>query len=130
MKCEKKDNGLIKGWGVSVKNRKILFYAICIWIRFALVYLSYIFYDRPWFLYVAAGITLYTIISKSFDKDHCVWWSRKFHYIIRVLIFITAIIQLILKYKDNEIKHIPVISYLLLADILFGLIYSLLVKWF
>ena len=41
MNCKKGDFGGVKDRGVSIKNRKLIFYGICIWVRLGLVYVCF-----------------------------------------------------------------------------------------
>ena len=116
--CAKEDTGVIKAAGASFNQRKLLFYGICIWVRFGLVYLSYKFYDKPWFLYLALIGSILSIITIRINKDDCVWWSRRFHYINLLMILYVALIQLIT--KDRR----PVISIILFIDIIVGILHS------
>lgn len=98
----------------------MLFYGVCIWVRLGLVYLSYKMYNIKWFLYLAlivSGIALLRNVNRV-DKDDCVWWSRLFHYVNIWVILSVSIIQL----TTGDRK--PIISILLLIDVLFGILYS------
>ena len=123
MNCKKEDLGGVKNLGVSVKNRKLLFYGICIWIRLGLVYFAYILRKRVWFPYFALGIGLFSLYTIKFDKDECVWWSRKMHQIILCIILLASIYQVISKDKR------PIISILILIDLILGLGSSFILKW-
>ncbi len=124
MKCKKGDFGGVKDLNVSLKNRKILFYLVCIWIRFGLFLLAYKYYNKKWFPYVIGIIAIILLYFVKFDKDHCVWWSRKLHYIMLCLILIVSVIQIIL--KDNK----PFIPFLILSDLILGIGSSFVLKWY
>ena len=123
MKCKKGDFGGVKDYNVSIKNRKLLFYGICIWIRLAIAIAAYKLKDKDWFPYIVALVSLMSIYWVKFDKDHCVWWSRKIHYIMICLILLTSIFQVITK------KKTVIIPLLLLLDLIIGIISSFLLKW-
>ena len=120
-KCVQNDSGVLKEkYNLNYNQRRMLFYGLCIWVRLGLVYLSYKMYNTKWFLYVAlivSGIALLRNANRI-DKDHCVWWSRRFHYMNLWIILCVSIIQL----TTGDRKKI--ISILLLIDVLFGILYS------
>ena len=123
MKCEKGDFGGVKDYNVSIKNRKLLFYGICIWIRLAIAIGAYKLKDKEWFPYIVALVCLMSIYWVKFDKDDCVWWSRKIHYIMICLILLTSIFQVVTK------KKTVIIPLLLLLDLIIGIVSSFLLKW-
>lgn len=123
MKCKKGDFGGVKDLGVSVKNRKLLFYGICIWVRLGLVYLTYLLYNKTWFPYLVAGISSLSLFFIKFEKEKCVWWSRRIHKIMLILVLIASIHQIIVKDKNY------IISILIFIDLIIGLISSLILKW-
>jgi len=124
MECKKGEFGGIKDLGVSLKNRKLLFYGICIWVRLGLSFLAYKYTTKKWFPYLVAIICLLSIKFVHFEKDNCVWWSRKMHFIILILVLCTSIFQIITK-NDK-----PIIAFLILIDLLLGLSSSFYLKWF
>lgn len=124
MKCKKGDFGGVKDLNVSLKNRKILYYCICIWIRLGLIYLAYRFCKAKWFPYIIGIIVIILLYFVKFDKAYCVWWSRKLHYIMLCIILIISVIQIIL--KDNK----PLIPLLLLIDLILGISSSFILKWY
>ena len=123
MKCKKGDFGGVKDLGVSVKNRKLLFYGICIWVRLGLVYLTYLLYNKTWFPYLVAGISSLSLFFIKFEKEECVWWSRRIHKIMLILVLIASIHQIIVKDKNY------IISILIFIDLIIGIISSLILKW-
>ena len=120
-KCVQNDSGVLKEkYNLNYNQRRMLFYGVCIWVRLGLVYLSYKMYNTKWFLYVAlivSGIALLRNANRV-NKDDCVWWSRLFHYVNLWVILSVSIIQL----TTGDRK--PIISILLLIDVLFGILYS------
>ena len=70
MECKKGDFGGIKDLGVSLKNRKLLFYGICIWVRLGLSFLAYKYTTTKWFPYLVAIICLLSIKFVHFEKDN------------------------------------------------------------
>ena len=120
-KCGKNDSGVLKEkYNLNYDQRRMLFYGVCIWVRLGLVYLSYKIYNTKWFLYVALIVSGIAILRNAnrVDKDDCVWWSRRFHYMNLWMILCVSIIQL----ATGDRK--PIISILLLIDVLFGILYS------
>ena len=123
MNCKKGDFGGVKDRGVSIKNRKLIFYGICIWVRLGLVYLAYKLKEKVWFPYLIVAIFLFSLYNVKFDKDECVWLARKMHYIILCIILLASIYQVISKDKR------PIISLLVLIDLILGLGSSFILKW-
>ena len=123
MDCKKGDFGAVKDRGVSLRNRKLLFYGVCIWVRLGLAYLAYKLNEKEWFPYLIAGIMLLSLRYVKFNKDHCVWWSRKFHHMMVIIILLTSIYQIVTKDKK------PLIAVLILIDLIVGVISSFIFKW-
>lgn len=121
-KCEKADTGMLHVFfkNLNLNDRRLLFYGICIWIRLGLVYLSYKFYKAKWFLYITLIISLLAILLNinKVDKEECVWWSRRFHYMNLWMILCVSAVQLATGNRQQ------VISLLLLIDVVFGIVYS------
>jgi hypothetical protein len=123
MNCKKGDFGGVKDQGVSLQNRKRLFYGICIWVRLGLVYLAYVLRKKKWFPYSIIVICLLSLYFIKFDKDTCVWWSRKMHQIMVYIILVAALYQVI----TEDVR--PIISILIFIDLILGIISSFLLKW-
>ena len=123
MICKKGDWGGVKDLGVSLENRKRLFYGICIWVRLGLVYLAYLLREKKWFPYTILGICLLSLYWIPFDKDACVWWSRKLHHIMVYVLLAAALYQVVM--EDTR----PLLSILLFTDLMLGVTSSFLLKW-
>jgi hypothetical protein len=124
MICKKGDFGGVKDRGVSLKNRKILFYLVCVPLRLGIAYTAYLIHKKKWFLHLVAIICILSLYFVKFDKDECVWWSRKMHYIILCIILFVSIIQIIL--KNNK----PIVPALILIDLLLGISSQFVLKWY
>jgi hypothetical protein len=105
-------------------TRALLFYGICIWVRLALVFLVYKYAKNKTLLYSLLAISFISIYL-NFSKIHeTVWWSRYVHGIDSIILFIVCLLAI-----NNKINKKSV-SYVLLWDVLFGIIYSLYKKPF
>lgn len=121
--CKIGDYGGIKRFNLTLTQRKLLFYIICIPLRLLIAYMAYKLADKTWF-YVLIVIATGIMLNKAkYDKTECVWWKRSVHENITTIIFVTAIIQLLTKNRK------PIIAALLLADVTFGFISSILQRW-
>ena len=112
-------SGLFEQSGFTKNQRKYLFYLICVFFRMFLAGIVYNFSKNRKIQYavlIAGIIGIYTNYSKLNEN---VWWNRKFHLIISILLTITS--YMIITKKINDLKY-P--SYILYADVLFGLFHS------
>ena len=121
--CKIGDYGGIKRFNLSLTQRKLLFYLICIPLRLLIVYMAYKLADKTWFYVLILIATSIMLTKIKYNKTECVWWKRSVHENITTMIFVTAIIQLLFK------NHTPIIAALLLADVSFGFISSILQRW-
>lgn len=107
--------GALESAGVSLATRGSLFYFVCTPIRLSVVALALMYHDSPIFqasALAAAIFSVYTNASKIMSGDQ-VWWSRRFHLVVSVLIAFSV--------TASMTGSIP---FLLVADIAFGLISS------
>lgn len=101
--------------GISLEYKVVLFLTVCIVVRLLLAYLANIYYDYDFVPYVA-GIAAIIIMFRIYDQlDIGQWWNRKFHFVIATLVLITSIHQIYTGEKNKSI------SYLLFADVIFGI---------
>tara|TARA_B110000495_G_C22858210_1_gene500424 strand:+ start:62 stop:454 length:393 start_codon:yes stop_codon:yes gene_type:complete len=110
------------GLDSSVKNRAILFYSICVIVRLLIAGLAYQFRNKTWLPYlvmVISTIVIYRLYNNLYGRW---WWSRPFHLLMMILLFIASILT-IYKYIDGKY-----ISYLLYLDLFGGFIHSLFIK--
>ena len=106
------------------KQRKMLFYFVCIWVRFALYSLVFYFKDNIYMPYILLLISLFSIanLSKTLNQTQQ-WWSKKFQFIISVLLFISCL--LVIFYKINPVV-MPLILYISLIG---GITQSLFIEF-
>ena len=118
-------NGMFKELHYSDIQRTLLFFGICIWIRFLMAYIAEHYYKHPVFLWTAFTMSALVIYHLSIRYENCVWWNRSFHKNIAILIFICVAFQLFLqKYTEiNTLIHPKIIALLLYIDVLYG-VYS------
>jgi hypothetical protein len=119
----KKEGGIFSKY--SKNTRMLLFYCICIWIRLFIALTIYKYSNNKILLYL---ILLFSIISiyLNFSKlNEKVWWSRLFHGIISILLFVFVFIILLQGSHTKSILDNKILSYLIIVDVLFGFLYSL-----
>lgn len=114
--------GAVEKLGFSPNGRKMLFYGVCIPIRLSMVYIAASYYKNTNFQIIAlifAGISIATNIGRMSDTNDPVWWNRVAH-IIFALIGASTIVM-------DKPQHL---SKVLLADILFGVVDSIIKRPF
>lgn len=105
---------------LSVQNRKLLFYGVCIWIRALLIYGVWYLWPSPIFRVVcvlALLLTMYRLYSSIHEN---VWWSKRWHLLtsmILLLLFTTSFF-----YDDMLLRELVVI--VMSTDLLLGIINS------
>ena len=116
-------NGLRKlGVSMDVHNRQILFYTLCIVLRLFLAGVAYQLKDTLWFPYIVIVISLF-IMYRLHDKlEGNFWWSRKFHFIVCLLLVIVSLLKIV------GVLAGEYISYLLYLDVGVGFFHSLMIK--
>lgn len=129
MICNKNNNGgAVMKMGYSPQQRKLFFYLICIWLRLLIAYSVYKFYNRKELYYLIPIIAVYSIylnVTQSLKdnaKKKCVWWSRHFHIINGLIILAVSLFKISL-FNMHQNK---IISLLLVGDVLFGILTSLI----
>ena len=131
MKCDKNNNGgAVMKMGYSPEKRKIIFYTACILVRLLMVFGVYKFYRRNELSYlipIIAGYSIYINAKQIFNdkkKGKCVWWSRPFHILNGLAVLLVSVFKISLfNLHPNRL-----ISRLLLIDVLFGIVTSLIKK--
>ena len=107
--------------GYTPKERMYLFYFVCVFARTLVAYLSSVYQNhrayRP-IVIIASLIGIYLNLTRN--NSECVWWRRDIH-----LLFCLGILWSTL--NDDTIALVP---YLLFADVLFGLVYSIVKRPF
>jgi len=109
--------GLIESAGVSVLHRKLLFFSVCVPLRVAVAFAALATHTKPWFAYVAATLSVIAFyINAVKAAGASVWWSRRTHaaHALAVLILVALL---------GAKKYVP---YVLLSDVLFGVVSSLM----
>lgn len=107
--------GVLESTGVTLDSRRALFYLVCTPIRLSLVALALAYHKSPVFqvvALVAAILSVYTNATKISAGDE-VWWSRRFHLLVSSLVA-----------GSVAASRSEAVSYLLAADIGFGLVSS------
>ena len=109
-------NNILKNIGISddPKTRRITYYSVCIATRIALY--SYIALNchRKWVVFLCFILGIFAAINLYQNLDGEQWWSRKFQFLISILLVLaTAIILLTGNNKYNIIIPIILFSSLL-----------------
>ena len=118
------NGGLFKSKGFTLEQRKLMFYLICIFFRLFLAGIVYNFSNSKIVQYATlllGSVAVYLNYSKLSNPS---WWKSEYHLLIAILVVICS--YLILTKKFNKSKYL---AYLLYADVLFGLIDSLITKF-
>ena len=122
--------GQIAQRGVSLPNRRALFYGVCIWVRLALA-IGVGFAAHRWpvvvpsiVLAVALGGIVVNVVQAVRQGVDAVWWSRPSHAVISFAIAVAAVLVLT--------KHIPpaTLGIFVALDVIFGIISSFMVCGF
>jgi hypothetical protein len=97
----------------SVETRKKIFYLICITVRLFLYSLVYLYKDSkfiPYLLSIFSAFSIYHLYSdiKNNVNNNRQWWSKKFEFIISILVFISSLTLIIQRVngisKENQIS--------------------------
>lgn len=123
--CDVGEGGIFVEKGFSIIERKHLFYLICIFLRLMIAGIVYNFSDNKKLQYLLLIISLSSVYLNYIKINECVWWSRKFHFVIALLLFIITLLII-----TKQIKTDKWMSYLLYIDIIWGIIHSLVVQPF
>lgn len=120
---DKNTLNVLKKMGVnySPKNRAVIFYTVCIILRLFIAGLVYQFRYKKWLPYlfiIPCILVIYNISTNTYGRW---WWSRPFHLLICILLFIVSIMVIT---GDISGKYL---SYLLYLDVLVGFIHSLFI---
>ena len=122
--------GYFANKGYTNKQLAMMYYGICVWVRLFMAYTVYNFYDTSFIkilIIIGSLLGVYLNIKGLINQSNSkVWWSRKFHLVISVLIIILICSQLIGIIKNAK----PYIVGLLVTDVIGGLIMTVYVKPF
>ena len=111
-------SGFIASQGYSYSERQMFFYFICIWIRLSIAY--FIYYDtKKQYKYLYLLIALFSIYQNFSKMDEKVWWSRKAHLVIGIILVLGLTVFNFSSYQLGK---------LMTFDVLFGFISSFF--WF
>lgn len=113
--------GIFEDKGFSPEERKHLFYMICIFLRLLIAGIVYNLSSSKYIQYTLLIISLFAIYSNYTKLCDIVWWSRRFHLIIAIALFIVTALTITKKLKSDKYM-----AYLLYADVFFGVIHSLI----
>ena len=114
--------------GYSVQSRERLFYGVCIWVRIALAigvgFAAHAYPTVTASIVLALALIAVAVNVRALTRDGPVWWSRPSHATLAGAIAIGAVLVLL--------KLIPPATLGLFVglDVLFGIMYSLLVNPF
>jgi hypothetical protein len=121
------EGGVFKNAGVSLRMRAALFYGVCIWARVGVAF-AFMFAANAWYTgtlaIVLAAAVIFTTAELS-QQSH-VWWNRKVHALMGFAVIISAIVGLV---KETD-AVIYAISVIMLADVTWGVLHSLVARPF
>jgi hypothetical protein len=109
------------------EKRKQTYYFVCIIFRFILYASLYKFIDKPYVLEIITGFALLSLLllyPKINEPNQQQWWSRKFQFIIALLISVIG--SLILFGENINRKIVPI---LLLISLFGGIFQSMLIDF-
>lgn len=115
------NGGLFKKY--SAHTRFLLFYCICIWIRLFIAYMVYKLAKKKIVILCILIVILFSV-CRNFYTNGSVWWCRSCHGYISIVLAVITLLSL-LDYIDSKY-----ISYILVFDIIFGVLYTLIKKPF
>ena len=108
------------------EKRKFIFYFICIVIRLLLYSFIYVNIENKYTIPIVALLALASVYNlRNNLNDTQQWWSKKYQFIIALLIFIFSIIIMTDTYALNK-KIIPI---LLFTSLFGGIFQSMLVDF-
>jgi hypothetical protein len=114
----------ILGHYPTPNDRITIYYTVCIFLRISIASLLFICRDRPWIPYLFLTGSLIAIINYSnSDLNGQQWWSKRFQYLIAILIFIVSTMSL----SFNNVNTL-ILPLLFFASIFGGLLQSFLIK--
>ncbi len=101
---------------IAADQKHRVFLTICIILRLLIAGVAYQYYDKRIFLWIAlvASALGFLIIYPNVSNNQ--WWSRKFHLVVVIAIFISAVYQI---YMEQVNKSIPILLY---TDVFVGII--------
>ena len=115
----------------SPEIRKKVYYFVCIIVRLFLFSLVYIYKDKPSIPYIillaslVSIFNLYPSVTKQGYSGQQQWWSKRFQFIISLLLFIISLL-LIFKVKKVKTIMIPIILFISLFG---GIIQSFFISF-
>lgn len=122
------EGGLFQRLGVTRAKAGILFYCICIWVRFG-VALGAAAAAREWPLVigiVAAVLGVLSVIvnARGLMAGEHVWWHRQMHLVVGVAVVAVGVLV------ATEVIEYWALFIVLAADVVYGIIMSLIKRPF
>lgn len=108
----------------TVEDRNKIFYMVCVTLRLSIASFLLIFKDRPWVPYIfliGSGLSIFNYYSSGLEGDQ--WWSKRFQFIMAVLLFSVSILSISSKSINTFI--LPILFFISLTG---GVIQSFMVK--
>lgn len=105
-------------------TREITFYGVCILVRFAIATLVLLNYKKKWLPYLVLILAAFACINLWRNLDGSQWWSRRFQFIMALLLVLYSIL-LIVDSRSNPII-LPILLYISLFG---GLVQSLFINF-
>lgn len=118
---------MFKKAGASLCARCALFYGVCIWVRVGVAF-GFMFAARAWYTETLAVVVAvaFLFMTSELSQRSEVWWNRKVHAFIGATVLTLAIAGLV---KETD-AVVYIISVMLVADVVWGVLHSLVVRPF
>jgi uncharacterized membrane protein len=107
------------------QQKKFLFYYVCIIVRLILFYLIYQNRNEQWLYYILFAVSSFAVYNLSSSINGNQWWSRKFQFIIALIVFICSA-TILSQQCDLDKRIIPFVLFFSLTG---GIYQSLFVNW-
>lgn len=109
---------------LSIQNRKLLFYGICIWVRALIIFGVWKLWPIQNFRIAMILILLFTISRLYQTLNQDVWWSKRFHLFTTIILLVLFIASFYYDSNNNLLRKLTVI--VMSIDLLSGIVNSFL----
>lgn len=104
---------------LSVQNRKLLFYGVCIWVRALLIYGVWYLWPSSIFRVVCVLASMLSIYRLYSSIQENVWWSKRWHLLTAMILVLLFTISFS---YDDMLRELVVV--VMSIDLLFGIMNS------
>lgn len=107
---------------LSLEQRKLLYYYICIWVRALIIYGVWAYWPNPVIRYLFATALFVSILRLYTSRSQNVWWLKNMHFYFAVVLLIFTIISLY-SVSFAETLRVYVLA-ILITDLVCGVVSS------